>query len=87
MHTVYYAISLSHLDICYNISLCYYKMKQYANALKYITEIIERGIKEHPGLLMCAYVHVYMIYVHVLYYIHVHVYVLYVIRIKCWIAN
>lgn len=37
-------------DICYNIALCYYKMKQFAGALKYITEIIERGIKEHPEL-------------------------------------
>lgn len=36
-------------DICYNISLCYYKMRKYAGALKYITEIIERGIKDHPG--------------------------------------
>jgi tetratricopeptide repeat protein 30 len=25
-------------------------MKQYAGALKYITEIIERGIKDHPGI-------------------------------------
>lgn len=37
-------------DICYNIALCYYKMKKYAGALKYITEIIERGIKDHPEL-------------------------------------
>ena len=36
-------------DICYNIALCHYKLRQYALSLKYITEIIERGIKEHPG--------------------------------------
>ena len=24
-------------------------LKQYPAALKYITEVIERGIKEHPG--------------------------------------
>ncbi len=24
-------------------------MKEYAAALKYITEVIERGIKDHPG--------------------------------------
>ena len=36
-------------DLCYNIALCYYKLKQYSASLKYITEIIERGIKEHPG--------------------------------------
>ena len=34
-------------DLCYNIALCY--LKQYSASLKYITEIIERGIKEHPG--------------------------------------
>ncbi|XP_069762887.1 intraflagellar transport protein 70A isoform X2 [Narcine bancroftii] len=37
-------------DLIYNIALCYYSMKQYAPALKYIAEIIERGIREHPEL-------------------------------------
>jgi len=36
-------------DICYCIALCHYSLKEYAAALKYITEVIERGIKEHPG--------------------------------------
>uniref|UniRef100_A0A3P9A0P2 Tetratricopeptide repeat protein 30 n=1 Tax=Esox lucius TaxID=8010 RepID=A0A3P9A0P2_ESOLU len=36
--------------LSYNIGLCYYSMKQYAQALKFITEIIERGIREHPEL-------------------------------------
>ncbi len=36
-------------DTCYCIALCHYMQNQYAAALKYITEIIERGIKEHPG--------------------------------------
>ena len=36
-------------DTCYCIALCHYMMNQYAASLKYITEIIERGIKEHPG--------------------------------------
>ena len=36
-------------DTCYCIALCHYMLNQYAAALKYITEIIERGIKEHPG--------------------------------------
>ncbi len=40
-------------DTCYCIALCHYMMKQYAAALKYITEIIERGIKEHPGIVYC----------------------------------
>lgn len=36
--------------LAYNIAVCHYKMKQYAAALKYISEIIERGINEHPEL-------------------------------------
>lgn len=49
-------------DTCYCIALCHYMMKQYAAALKYITEIIERGIKDHPGrplvcVCVCAYVY------------------------------
>ena len=37
------------IDTCYCIALCHYMMRQYAAALKFISEIIERGIKEHPG--------------------------------------
>lgn len=37
-------------DLAYNIALCHYSLRQYAAALKYIREIIERGIREHPGL-------------------------------------
>ncbi|XP_027140737.1 intraflagellar transport protein 70A isoform X1 [Larimichthys crocea] len=36
--------------LSYNIALCYYNLKNYPQALKYIGEIIERGIKEHPEL-------------------------------------
>ncbi|XP_062875089.1 intraflagellar transport protein 70A [Trichomycterus rosablanca] len=36
--------------LAYNIALCHYSLKQYAAALKYIREIIERGIREHPEL-------------------------------------
>ncbi|XP_029363397.1 tetratricopeptide repeat protein 30A-like [Echeneis naucrates] len=36
--------------LSYNIALSYYSMKNYAQALKYIGEIIERGIREHPEL-------------------------------------
>lgn len=35
-------------ELAYNISLCHYKMKQLAPSLKYIAEIIEKGVKEHP---------------------------------------
>lgn len=38
------------LDLAYNIAVCYYKMEQYDMALKYISEIIEKGIAEHPEL-------------------------------------
>ncbi|KAK3553087.1 hypothetical protein QTP86_031361 [Hemibagrus guttatus] len=37
-------------DLAYNIALCHYSLKQYAPALKYIREIIEHGIQEHPEL-------------------------------------
>ena len=40
--------SKSHLS--FNIALCYYELKEYALSLKYIADIIERGIKEHPEL-------------------------------------
>lgn len=36
-------------DLSYNIALCFYSLKQYAPALKHIADIIERGIREHPG--------------------------------------
>ncbi|KAH3867176.1 hypothetical protein DPMN_030301 [Dreissena polymorpha] len=39
-------------DLAYNIALCHYMMKQYAPALKHIADIIEKGIKEHPGVYM-----------------------------------
>ncbi|XP_037830421.1 tetratricopeptide repeat protein 30A isoform X2 [Kryptolebias marmoratus] len=36
--------------LSYNIALSYYSLKNYPQALNYITEIIERGIREHPEL-------------------------------------
>lgn len=36
--------------LSYNIALCYYSLKNYNQASKYISEIIERGIREHPEL-------------------------------------
>ncbi|XP_026216767.1 tetratricopeptide repeat protein 30A isoform X3 [Anabas testudineus] len=36
--------------LSYNIALCHYSLKNYAQAIKYIEEIIERGIREHPEL-------------------------------------
>lgn len=35
--------------LSYNIALCHYSLKNYAQAIKNIEEIIERGIREHPG--------------------------------------
>lgn len=37
-------------SLSYNIALCFYQLKHYANALKHIADIIERGIREHPEL-------------------------------------
>uniref|UniRef100_A0A915KF60 Tetratricopeptide repeat protein 30 n=1 Tax=Romanomermis culicivorax TaxID=13658 RepID=A0A915KF60_ROMCU len=37
-------------DLAYNIALCHYEIKQYAQALKCTAEIIEKGVKEHPEL-------------------------------------
>lgn len=37
-------------DIAYNIALCYYKMKQLAPSLKHLSDIIEKGVREHPEL-------------------------------------
>ncbi|XP_049785625.1 tetratricopeptide repeat protein 30A isoform X1 [Schistocerca cancellata] len=36
--------------LSYNIALCYYRLKEYAPALKHISNVIERGITEHPEL-------------------------------------
>lgn len=40
----------SKMDLIYNIALSHYRMRQFGPALKYIGEIIERGIQEHPEL-------------------------------------
>ncbi|CAH8531907.1 Tetratricopeptide repeat protein 30A [Schistosoma haematobium] len=37
-------------QLSYNIALCYYHMKQYAQSLKYIADVIEHGIRDHPEL-------------------------------------
>jgi len=37
-------------DLAYNIALCFYKLNQFEDALKHISEIIERGVREHPEL-------------------------------------
>ncbi|XP_078034511.1 tetratricopeptide repeat domain 30 isoform X2 [Augochlora pura] len=36
--------------LSYNVALCYFKLKEYAASLKYIADIIEQGIREHPEL-------------------------------------
>lgn len=43
-------INFLKLEISYNIAVCYYQLKQYDQALRNIAEIIEKGIKEHPGI-------------------------------------
>lgn len=37
-------------DLAYAIALCHFQTKQYSQALKYIADIIEKGIKDHPEL-------------------------------------
>ncbi|NXH15396.1 TT30B protein, partial [Bucco capensis] len=37
-------------ELSYNMALCCYTTKQYASALKHISDIIERGIHQHPEL-------------------------------------
>ncbi|KAI5646147.1 tetratricopeptide repeat protein 30A2 [Phthorimaea operculella] len=34
----------------YNVALCYFRMKEFPQALKHITLVIERGIRDHPEL-------------------------------------
>ncbi|XP_076290193.1 tetratricopeptide repeat domain 30 [Lasioglossum baleicum] len=36
--------------LSYNVALCYFRLKEYAASLKYIADIIEQGIREHPEL-------------------------------------
>ena len=36
--------------LLYNVALCEYKMKMYPECLKHVSEIIEKGIREHPEL-------------------------------------
>jgi len=37
-------------DLAYNMALCAYKQKNYGPALKSLTEIVQRGVTEHPEL-------------------------------------
>lgn len=37
-------------DLAYNIALCHYREKQYILALKFISEIVEKGVRNHPEL-------------------------------------
>ena len=39
-----------HCYLSYNIALCHYKLKQLAPSLKFIADIIEKGVREHPEL-------------------------------------
>ncbi|CAD6186166.1 unnamed protein product [Caenorhabditis auriculariae] len=37
-------------ELAYSIALCHYRKKEYAKALKFIADIIDRGVKDHPEL-------------------------------------
>lgn len=43
-------------DLAYNIALCHYEMKQYSQALKFTAEIIEKGVKDHPGVIILLHI-------------------------------
>lgn len=36
--------------LSYNVALCYFRLREYAQALKVLQEVIERGAQEHPEL-------------------------------------
>ncbi|VDK46826.1 unnamed protein product [Cylicostephanus goldi] len=36
-------------ELAYAIALCHYRKKEYSQALKFINDIVDRGIKDHPG--------------------------------------
>jgi len=37
-------------DLAYNIAVCHYKLNQFNPALKLVGEIIEKGMRDHPGM-------------------------------------
>ena len=41
-------------DVAYNEALCEYRARRYGPCLKHLAEIIERGVREHPELLVGA---------------------------------
>ena len=36
-------------DLVYNTALCFYLLKDYGQSLNRVADIVERGIREHPG--------------------------------------
>ncbi|KAJ6220820.1 hypothetical protein RDWZM_006632 [Blomia tropicalis] len=38
------------VDLLYNIAVCYYHLKRYQEAMKFLGEIIGQGMQEHPEL-------------------------------------
>ncbi|XP_029654076.2 tetratricopeptide repeat protein 30A-like [Octopus sinensis] len=39
-------------ELLYNMAVCHYKLQQYAMALRHVGEIVEMGIRDHPGLIL-----------------------------------
>jgi tetratricopeptide repeat protein 30 len=37
-------------DLWYNIALCHYKLKDYTSSIKVLSDIISKGIRDHPEL-------------------------------------
>lgn len=37
-------------DLAYSLALCHYQLGETEQTMRYIGEIVERGVKDHPGL-------------------------------------
>lgn len=37
-------------DLAYSLALCHYQLGEMDQTMRYIGEIVERGVKDHPGL-------------------------------------
>ena len=53
LRTDAHSFGRSCLELWYNIALCYYEMKQYAQAVQHLGGIVEKGIKDYPGRFAC----------------------------------
>ena len=36
-------------DLAYSLALCHYQLGELEPTMRYVAEIVERGVKDHPG--------------------------------------